>query len=330
MSSSGMRVPLVVGIDGAGSAGDGVEWAAAEAAARRCPLHVVHAFHPPLPADPYGLVSMMDGIDIARAEAERVLAEALDCARSVAPDIDVSTRVLHGTAARALLDESRYARLLVLCGSGPHGRRGLWTRPVAAQVAAHAACPVVVIQPPNSAGEAGWSPPRVVVGIDAADSCASAVGFAFQAARQRGVPLFALHAWRPDLPADLEAVAAPASMAEALARGTLERALYRWHPEFTDVPVHTALVRGDAERALIAQSRGAALLVVGTRGRGHILGTVLGSVSQAVLHQACSPLAIIRYDHLPTGPSPAVPGRGRKLGSGTRHRIVPRFRRWPA
>jgi nucleotide-binding universal stress UspA family protein len=170
------------------------------------------------------------------------------------------------------------------------------------------------------------------VGIDAAGSCPSAVGFAFQAARQRGVPLIALHAWTSDPPADLEAVSAPASVAEALASRTLERALHHWHAEFTDVPVHTALVRGDPEHALIAQSHGAALLVVGTRGRGHVLGTVLGSVSQAVLRHATSPVAIIRHDDALTTPSAADTGLGHKLryDKSHGHRIFPRIGRRPA
>ena len=82
----------------------------------------MHAFHPPLPADPYGVVPAMGGLPLAWAGAEQVLARAMARARSVAPDIPVTTRLLQATAVPALLGEARDARLLVL---GSRGRRGL-------------------------------------------------------------------------------------------------------------------------------------------------------------------------------------------------------------
>lgn len=338
MSRGADRAPVVVGIDGAGSSGDAVDWASAEAAARGCPLYVVHAFRPPRPADPYGVLPLTDGLVPVRAAAESILREAVARARSVASDVAVSGLLLLGTPARALLEESVGARLLVLGTRGLWGLRGLLARSVSVQVTAHASCPVVVIHPSQREGDPGWSPPRVVVGIDATTSCTPAVGFAFQAARQRGIPLTAVHAWTPDPPPDLETISGPPAMAEALAGRALERALKRWRSEFADVPVHASLVRGDPAHALLAASRGAALVVVGSRGRGHIRGTVLGSVSQSVLHHGHSPLAIIRRDgvrtaHPPTGHIPdAVPERDQASGhhKGPGRRGSPRNRRWAA
>ena len=286
---------------------------------------------PPLPADPYRDGPASDGIPLAWAGAEQVLAQAMARARSVVPDIHMTTRLLQTTAALALLDEARDACLLVLGHRGLRGLRGLLSRSVAAQVAARAPCPVAVIRPPVALGAGSPLPPRVVVGIDRAASCTPAVGFAFQAARQRGISLIAVHSWAPDLPADVEAITGPPALAEAVAGRTLRRALDRWQSEFPAVPVHAALVRGDPAHALIALSRGAALLVVGTRGRGHVLGTVLGSVSQTVLRHGHSPVAIIRHDAVLTAPSPAVPEREQRLGHNESHGPrIPRNRRRPS
>ena len=56
------------------------------------------------------------------------------------------------------------------------------------------------------------------------------------------------------------------------------------------------LIEGRAQDALVKASQGAELLVVGTRGHGHIADLVLGSVSSyCVLHAHC-PVTVIRAD----------------------------------
>src|SRR5690242_17333003 len=208
MSPTGTRGSVVVGIDGSRGAEAALDWATAEAAVRRCRLRIVHAFHPSLLVDPYGVAPPLGDSPLVWAGAEQVLAQAVARARSVAPDLPVTTRLLQSTAVPALLGEAHDASVLVLGGRGPRGLRGRLSRSVSAQVAAHAPCPVVTIRLPE-VRDACPSPPRVVVGVDASASCTDAVGFAFQAACQRGVPLVAVHAWIPDLPGDLEAVAGP-------------------------------------------------------------------------------------------------------------------------
>jgi nucleotide-binding universal stress UspA family protein len=314
MNRGGEQGAVVVAVDNDGSAGDAVDWAAAEAATRGCPLRVVHAARPPLPTDPYGVVPPIDSLIATRTAAELLLMDATARARSVASDIAVSTRLLLGPAGWMLLREADDAQLLVVGSHGRSGLRGLLAGSVSAHVAAHACCPVVVVRPANNTSAAGPAPraaARVVVGVDLTPTCTRAIGFAFQAAWQRGIPLAALHAWTPDPPADLEAISGSPTMAEALARRATEKGLARWRDEYTDVPVVTELAPGDPAQALVTASRGAALVVVGSRGRGHILGTVLGSVSQTVLHHAHCPIAIVRHDRASAAESPTALHHGR-------------------
>ena len=61
-----------------------------------------------------------------------------------------------------------------------------------------------------------------------------------------------------------------------------------------DAPVRKVVSTEPAPVALVAQSTGAELLVVGSRGRGGLRGMVLGSVSlKCVLHAHC-PVTVIR------------------------------------
>jgi nucleotide-binding universal stress UspA family protein len=64
--------------------------------------------------------------------------------------------------------------------------------------------------------------------------------------------------------------------------------------KFPDVAARPTVVVGQPAGALAQASRGSALLVVGGRGRGGFTGRLLGSVSQAVLRHAYSPVAVAR------------------------------------
>jgi nucleotide-binding universal stress UspA family protein len=313
MTRRGKPGPVVVGVDGAGSADDAVDWASAEAAARGCPLRVVHAFRPPLAADACGLVAPIDSFYTIRTTAQLVLQDAVNRARSVTPNMEMSARLLAGPATRALLGQARDAQLLVLGSRGRSGLRHRLPGSVAGRVARRSPCPVVVIRPVvigSADRHPSRSAPRVVVGVDPTSSgVAAAIGFAFQAAHQRGIPLTVLSAWMPDTAPDIETIPGPPQMAEAAADRAVQQTLARWREEFPAVPVITTLVCADPAPALIAESSGAALLVVGSSGRGHLRGLLCGSVSRTVLCDAGCPVAIVGRDRTTAGRTTAAQTR---------------------
>jgi nucleotide-binding universal stress UspA family protein len=85
---------------------------------------------------------------------------------------------------------------------------------------------------------------------------------------------------------------------EAEEREVLAERLAGWCEKYPDVPVRRLVVRDRPARALVGESGRAQLVVVGSRGRGGLRGMVLGSVSQALLHHAHCPVAVVR----PGGP----------------------------
>ena len=76
-------------------------------------------------------------------------------------------------------------------------------------------------------------------------------------------------------------------------RTTLAQRLAVSRDEFPDVDVQEKTVRGDAADALVDESRGAELVVVGSLGRGGLGAILRGSVSHNLLHHAHCPVAVV-------------------------------------
>lgn len=289
--------PVVVGVDGSVSARDALDWAVAEAAARARPLSVVHACPPPIDSGPLGPLPQL----APRTGTTGVLLAAARRARLVAPEVEVTTRLVFAGPTPAIL--AQRAELIVVGSRGLGGVRGALAGSVSVAVCAHATCPVVVV-PPLRAVAPGPSRARVVVGVDGSDLSRSAIGFALRAAAQRGVGLTALHGWTPRPPADIDGLGDDWAASEAAERHTLDNALGRWRHRFPAVDIRPKLVADDPGHALAVESAGAVLVVVGSRGRGCMTGVLFGSVSHAVLRDAHSPIAVVR-------PQPAKAGRAR-------------------
>jgi nucleotide-binding universal stress UspA family protein len=291
---SALHRPVVVGVDGSASSNAALDLAAHEANLRRRPLYLVHAFiwpylHVPLGPSPYGPPE--GGL---RHQAERILADAYTRARAAAPDIDVHAEVVTGEASAVLLQASRTAELVVIGDRGLGGFTGLLIGSVAVQLAAHAGCPILIAR-----GETNPAAP-VLLGVDGSPANDPAVGFAFEEVSRRGVPLLALHAWTHPVstgPGDILPLVYDEAQIEADETRLLAEALAGWHDKYPDVTVRRELVHGGARTALIDATSRAQLIVVGTRGRGGFAGLLLGSVSQAVLHHALCPVAIVPHPH---------------------------------
>ena len=136
----------------------------------------------------------------------------------------------------------------------------------------------------------------IVVGVDGSKGADEALHFALEEARLRGATLRIVTAW--DTPAAVYAGMAyvptfdltEAEEQAAKERLSAARALVGDDP---GVPVETVAVQGQAADALVAESTGADLLVVGTRGHGGFASLLLGSVSQQVAHHAKVPVAMV-------------------------------------
>jgi len=285
--------PVVVGVDGSGSAYRAVEWAAAEAARRGAELRLVRAFSwttSERPVRDGGRVAQYrdELLKIARGQVARAARIAAD----VRPEVETTTQVAIGAPIEVLGSEARRAQLLVLGDRGLGGLAGLLLGSVAVGLAAHGACPVVIVRGERAGAGNDESP--VVVGIDDSPISEAALAFAFDAAAARGVGLVVVHAWSPTAIDDALAPVMDWDAATAEEDALLAERLAGWEQKHPEVAVRRTVVRNGAVRSLVAASREAQLVVVGSRGRGNATGLLLGSVSHGVLHASHCPVAIVR------------------------------------
>jgi nucleotide-binding universal stress UspA family protein len=287
------RPPVVVGIDGSECDELAIQWATKEASMRRLPLRVVNVLDPPVMARPLDIDLADRILTYCREHARQIVDDGAARARSLVPDVEVTPTVVTGQVVPALLTETANARLVVL-GSG---RRFDATRvrlgSVAAHVSAHATCPVIVARSPVT-GELATAvgPGGIVVGVDGSAISEAAIAFAFEEASWRGLGLTVIHAWQTArMPVTFDVAEATREAAE---ERVLAEALAGWSEKYPDVQLMSRLVRDHPARALMEESMGAVLLVLGSHGRGRFAEMVLGSVSQVVLRHASTSIAIVR------------------------------------
>ena len=139
----------------------------------------------------------------------------------------------------------------------------------------------------------------IVVGVEHSDGAKEALRFALEEARLRETPLRVIHAWQlghlgaAGIAGGLPAVGGNREEFQDAATEALE-ATIRAIPDEDGVKVQRRVVEGAPAAVLVDESRGAELLVVGSRGHGGFGRLLLGSVSQQCAQHAECPVVIVR------------------------------------
>lgn len=286
--------PVVVGYDNSDDARNALAFAARQATDRQVPLRIVLAYT--LVVTDLGLGTGVPWdeqvVDSIADLANRDASEAAESVRARHPGLSVETIVEPGPAAAVILEHSRDASLVVVGGRGRSGWRDMLVGGTSRQVATHCKAPTIVVRNAEPTGD------RVVVGVDGSPDSVRAVAFAFDYASRAGLRLEAVHTWDVPPIGAITGVPSPEppemvrTIANNEARAALEE-LSGFGDRYPDVQVEHKIVRGSPVKTLVAESAGAALLVVGSRGRGGFAGLVLGSVSHGLLHHATCNVAIV-------------------------------------
>lgn len=275
--SAEARLPgsVLVGVDGSRHALAATRWAAAESAARRTPLVIAHA-----------APGVRRGLDqAATRHGQALLARArVEAEHALGRDL-VHTRLIDAEPVAGLTELSEDAALLVLGLTGSGSSEELLLGSTTHALAGKARCPLV--------GVRRWPLPEpehrfVLVGVDEVLADADAIALAFELAARANRTLVALHAVHGPLGND----------SEDNQRARLWAALRGWRMRYPRVAVLVECPRGAPATELLRRAAEAEAVVLGSRGRGALARTVLGSTSRTVLRYGPVPTLVVGPDTL--------------------------------
>jgi nucleotide-binding universal stress UspA family protein len=139
--------------------------------------------------------------------------------------------------------------------------------------------------------------PRIVVGVDGSPLSINALEFAIEETQLRHGQLHVTYAYPVmERPVTGSTGKDYYEQVETEAREFME-GIMSSAPATDGIDVEWLAVPGNPAEVLIEASRGAALLVVGSRGVGGFMGLMMGSVSTQCVHHSHCPVLVVREDH---------------------------------
>jgi nucleotide-binding universal stress UspA family protein len=134
---------------------------------------------------------------------------------------------------------------------------------------------------------------RIVAGIDGSAASLRALEWAARQAELTGARLEIVVAW--EWPNTFGWSAIPNDYNPELdAQLLLEPLVATLRAAHPDVPISTKVVEGHPAPVLVNESRGADLLVVGSRGHGEFVGMLIGSTSEHCVANSACPVVVFR------------------------------------
>ncbi len=139
----------------------------------------------------------------------------------------------------------------------------------------------------------------IIAGVDGSEASRSALRWAYDEAAHHGASLTVVMTWHPPtLPQSPPYGSLTEKDYESQPRlealGVLDGLVAELEPRTPEVDIRTSIEEGSPAKVLIERSKGADLMVVGSRGHGGFAGMLLGSVSQHLVAHADCPVVVVR------------------------------------
>lgn len=261
---------VIVGYDGSAPSVAALDWGAAEAVARSSMLRIMTCSTP------------LDATDFYEAGAHR--RGQLDAATAdVAtrhPGLQVESTATISDPRDGLTENAGAGDVLVVGASSGGIAKRLLMGSVPRDAARHSPCPVVVVHERADGQDLRSQPTttdRIVIGVDGSNAADTAIQWACTESGFHGADILVVHAWDHG-PRDE-------------AQRVVDRAIARCR-SLTPNLVEGQLVAASPIEALVAASRDADLVAIGSRGRSGFTTLLFGSVALAVAELAACPIAI--------------------------------------
>jgi nucleotide-binding universal stress UspA family protein len=150
-----------------------------------------------------------------------------------------------------------------------------------------------IAEPNEGAVQPSPSPHRIVVGVDGSEESARALDWAITQAQQSGAVLEIVTAWMFPMAIGY-AFTTTVDEVRNKALKLLDQAISRVDDVAPDVVVRGKTNEQPAGPALVTASKGADLLVVGSRGMGGFEELLVGSVGHYCMRRAACSVVIVR------------------------------------
>ncbi len=151
----------------------------------------------------------------------------------------------------------------------------------------------------STTGDQATRPGGIVVGVDGSEHSLEALRWAVAEARLRGSRIHVVGTFSTPVMSTGYEVAVPDPTDLQAASETMLAAAVdsvRSGGGLDGVQIDSEVLEGHAGERLIALSRDAELIVVGSRGRGGFMGLLIGSVTTYVVHHAHCPVVVVRHE----------------------------------
>ena len=273
---------VIVGVDESEHSRPALRWAARHGEQARLPVKVVMAWD--LIGQHHLAGDERFDPQYSAETANDVLREIVE--KALGPDHSATCEAVLGRPGDALVDAGEPDDLLVVGARGLGGFKGLLLGSVSRHVVHHARCPVAVVRDDADRGRR-----PVVVGVNGSAASVRALQWAAGHAALNNCPLVAVYAWHVPSPVtyydfvpDLDAIATDA-------RRFVDEQVA--NVDTPGVVQQVRAVQGPASAALLDAAANASIVVVGARGHATLPGSLLGSVSDQVVHHATCPVVVV-------------------------------------
>jgi nucleotide-binding universal stress UspA family protein len=287
---------IVVGVDGSDPSMAALRWAAFEAHRRNTGVLVLSCYSIPM----YGIAEgaayrSNEDIEMYKQGAETVAAQAVELLAELDPQLVVESRTTMSPAAVAIAEAAVSGDEIVVGATGHTGFMDGVLGSVPISVVHRSHCPVIVV-PPKPVADAGPTMRKIVVGLDGSPGSLEALEWAYGQAIVSGAELTAVHGWIYPYPGARTSVSEPRTQMQLDAMEELKSSLESLGPRLVGgtIHVHPKLIELAPAESLLHEAKDADLLVVGSRGRGALRSSLLGSVSRTVAQHAACPVVIVR------------------------------------